>query len=332
MKAVLVTDTHLGYKGSSKKWLSLTSDLFKTIADYCLTQNIKKIIHLGDFFDNRYHINVLTMNESFKILKMLEDNGIEIFIIKGNHDQYYKNDQSIHSLVMFNNHSNVTIVDEIMEFDHEILCPWDQMPEPTTKTVMGHYEINGISPHRNSPEMTNAPFKISDFSGFKQVLSGHYHSKSINSNITYLGSAFPMNFNDVNEQRGFYHYKDGEILKFIEFSDAPKFKVITSESPLIEDDIKNNICKLVFTKKYKTQIETDLIEKIKSFNPQELFIDFNLEKMYDTTNDSSNAPVTGTNKEIIQHYIDNIHTIKEGMDKKTLKKYLNHVESSVNDL
>ena len=83
-KSILLTDTHIGLKNSNRYFLDLALNLFKEIIDYCLENNINRIIHLGDWFNNRYSINVLSMQCSIKIIELLEKNNIDIIIIKGN--------------------------------------------------------------------------------------------------------------------------------------------------------------------------------------------------------------------------------------------------------
>ena len=121
-KSILLTDTHIGIKNSNRYFLDLTLNLFKEIIDYCLENNINRIIHLGDWFNNRYSINVLSMQCSIKIIELLEKNNIDIIIIKGNHDQYYKNKSFPHSLILFNTHKNVTIVEKELELENEVIC------------------------------------------------------------------------------------------------------------------------------------------------------------------------------------------------------------------
>ncbi len=71
------------------------------------------------------------------------------------------------------------------------------------KVLMGHYEIGDIVTNASGHTLENTKLKISDFSSFDKVFSGHFHTKSITSNIEYIGSAFPMDFNDINDSRGY---------------------------------------------------------------------------------------------------------------------------------
>lgn len=193
------------------------------------------------------------------------------------------------------------------------------------KVLLGHYEINGIVTNASGYEMTTAKLSTSDFKQFDKVYSGHFHTKSVTGNIEYIGSAFAMDFNDVNSERGYYHYDGGEIVEFIEYSDACKFKQFTSDDDFSKIDIKGNICKLIFSTSYSETKAAKIIEKVRAFEPKELHVDFKIE----SEEVDEQELFIGTNSEIIQHYIDSIMELPDGLNKKTLKGYVNKLEEEV---
>lgn len=327
MESILLTDTHMGIKNNSKVWLEITYNLFKEITDYCVMNNITKIIHLGDWFNSRYTINVLSIELSYKIAKMLNDNGITLYIIKGNHDIYFKNKPRPHSLMLFDKYDNVVVIEEPTEFDEEILCPWGVIPIQTDKKIlMGHYEIGNIITNASGHTLENTKLKISDFENFDMVFSGHFHTQSTTKNIKYIGSAFPMDFNDVNDKRGYYHYKNGVILNFIEYNDAPKFVQFTSDQDFSKIDIKGNICKLIFLKSYSDKESLKIIDNVKQYEPKELHLNF---KIDDNDNKDVEESFIGTNSEIMGHYINNIVNIPEGLKKNIVMSYVKTLEKDI---
>ena len=76
MKALMLTDTHLGRKNHNKFWSDLTEDLFDEIIDYCIREDIDKVFHLGDFFDSKKSLNVLTINKGIDICQKFDNNKI----------------------------------------------------------------------------------------------------------------------------------------------------------------------------------------------------------------------------------------------------------------
>jgi DNA repair exonuclease SbcCD nuclease subunit len=50
------------------------------------------------------------------------------------------------------------------------------------------------------------------FDNFTKVFSGHYHTRSTNGTVFYLGNPYEMYWSDVNDTRGF-HIFDTETLE-----------------------------------------------------------------------------------------------------------------------
>ena len=53
-------------------------------------QNIKTCIFGGDWHHQRASVNVSTLNYTLKGLQKLNDNFDNVYMIPGNHDEYYK--------------------------------------------------------------------------------------------------------------------------------------------------------------------------------------------------------------------------------------------------
>ena len=79
--------------------------------------------------------------------------------------------------------------------------------ESTSRVAMGHLEINGFRATRG--HMMETGMDTSIFDKFDAVYSGHFHTRSTNGKIHYLGNPYEMFWNDVNDTRGF-HFFDTE--------------------------------------------------------------------------------------------------------------------------
>ena len=67
MKIAVLNDTHVGVRNSSEIFLNNSREFFENIFfPECEKQEIKQIVHLGDFYDNRKMINVKAINHSRK--------------------------------------------------------------------------------------------------------------------------------------------------------------------------------------------------------------------------------------------------------------------------
>ena len=108
---------------------------------------------------------------------------------------------------------------------------YEKIKKSKCKVAMGHLELNGfIATHGHTMEH-GADFEI--YNKFKHVFSGHYHTRSNNGTIYYLGNPYEMFWNDVNDKRGFHIY-DTETLnlktinnpfqlyKIINYNDTPR--------------------------------------------------------------------------------------------------------------
>lgn len=75
---------------------------------------------LGDFWENRKAINILTLNKAINFLKEFEKREIQVYMVLGNHDIAFKNTSSINSIdPIFSRYSNIHIIPsfEVINFD-----------------------------------------------------------------------------------------------------------------------------------------------------------------------------------------------------------------------
>jgi hypothetical protein len=66
---------------------------------------------------------------------------------------------------------------------------------------MGHLELNGFRAHRGC--VMDHGHESELYNKYKRVFSGHYHTRSDNGKIFYLGNPYEMFWNDVEDPRGF---------------------------------------------------------------------------------------------------------------------------------
>lgn len=323
-KYVVLGDTHLGLYNDSEIWHNVVKNLFNEISDFCIRNNIKTIIHGGDFFHNRKNINVKTIQSSIEIIKTLKD--LNLIIIIGNHDTYFKNTINPTSLQIFQKYNNVKIIDKPTKFDDILLVPW--MGDHTSikaKYCFGHFEINGF--HMNSNYVCKKGIKYSQFKEFKQVLSSHFHTPSKKGNIQYLGSPFQQTFQDVNSKRGYYVWDNGD-LKFIEFTNYPKFYKINASEKIKSKIIKNNIIKLEFKKDYGTNKNEQIVNECLQYNPLNLKVDFSEIALNEVEIDEKETLSLMDHNKIINKYI-NKFDLPDNIKKKTLISIISSLSSKI---
>jgi DNA repair exonuclease SbcCD nuclease subunit len=186
---------------------------------YLLENDIKQILHLGDYYDNRKTINFKALQHNRKIfLERLREYGITMDIIPGNHDVYYKNTNELNALKELQGHymNEVNLIMEPTEMMYGNLCvalvPWiNQNNENATleflsntkATFVGaHLELAGFEMERGLVCKDGMNSKV--FDRFECVLTGHFHAKSSQGNIHYLGAQMEFFWNDCGDPKHFH--------------------------------------------------------------------------------------------------------------------------------
>ena len=286
MKIALLTDTHYGARKGSKIFHDYFQKFYDNIFFPTLEKRkIKHAIHLGDSFDNRKNIDFWALNwakehvyDNFKKL------NVEVHTIVGNHDVYYKNtnevnavDSLLESYDNINRYSNPTEID--IDGFKTLLLPWicqDNYQESIKaientkcKSAFGHLELNGFQLFPGMIQ-TNAHMNM-DVSAFQKldvVFSGHYHTRSNDGKIFYLGNPYQMYWNDCNDKRGF-HIFDTETYH-LEYVDNPytifeKVYYEDTNAKLFDARyLKDKIVKIIVRKKsnqYEFERYVDKIDK-----------------------------------------------------------------------
>ena len=198
---------------------------FKTLEE----RGIKIVMNLGDICDRRKYINFKTQNflRSFYIDK-LESMGVRQVNIIGNRDVYFKNTNRINCMTeLFSDKigNNFEVYSDPTEIEIDgrlfMLIPWvnDENREATValmkktkaKIAVGHLELAGFQMHLGSPS-PHGSLDAAAFKKFEKVLSGHYHHKSDDGKIHYLGAPMEFTWSDYKDPRGF-HILDTETLE-----------------------------------------------------------------------------------------------------------------------
>lgn len=194
-------------------------------------RNISNIIIPGDLVDRRKYINFNTLHRMKKdFFEPL--NGCTFTILAGNHDVFHKNTNEINALSeLLGDLKGVFDIYEPAEFkfgDRLVLfLPWinsENMAEclervKTTKATIcvAHLELSGFEMHAG--HVCEHGMGKSIFEKFDLVISGHFHKKSRQGNIVYVGAPWEMTWSDYDCPRGF-HVLDTDTLE-LEFIRNP---------------------------------------------------------------------------------------------------------------
>jgi len=245
-KVALITDTHFGVRKGSQIFHDYFEKFYiETFFPTLRKHDITSCIHLGDVFDVRKGIDYWSLDWSKRVFfDTLRAEGIDTHLIVGNHDIFYKNSLKLNALSLnLREYENLAIYDRpetvTIEGTPIFMVPWicednaelfsRRLDESNANLCMGHLELAGFYANKDYQCQHGTDSKV--FSKFDTVLSGHFHKKSTNGNITYLGNAYQLYWNDLNEVRGF-HILDLETgeMEFIENPNTMFHKVYYDES------------------------------------------------------------------------------------------------------
>ena len=291
MKIAIITDQHFGCRKNSKHFheyfLKFYNDVFFPTLE---KEGITTIVDMGDTFDSRKGVDFSSLawakNNYFD---RLEKMGCEIHTIVGNHTAYYKNTNDVNAVdLLLREYDNVKIYSEATNIKIDnlniLLVPWiNSENEKTTlealnnsksKCVMGHLEFKGFRIHRGFVMDQGTDVKL--FDKFDRVYSGHYHTRSDDGKIFYLGNPYEMYWNDVSDTRGF-HLFDTETLEHTPIDNPYKmfyniYYEDTNHQTFDTRKYDDKIVKLIVRKKTdQTQFER-FVDKLYNSNVFELKI------------------------------------------------------------
>lgn len=227
MKVLLITDQHFGVRNDSLVYVEYYKKFYTNVViPFIQKFNIKNVVCLGDTFDRRKSINFNSLEAAKEMwFQPLADMGVQMTMLVGNHDIYYKNTLRVNApSLLLGEYANIQILDSPTEFrlgDLSVLgIPWicdetrsrtyELLEKSVSPICMGHLEFNGFEAHPG--HVMEHGIDMNPFNKFDKVFSGHYHSKSNKGNVYYLGNPYELYWNDYQSRRGF-HVFDTETLE-----------------------------------------------------------------------------------------------------------------------
>lgn len=343
MKLAILNDTHAGVRNSSEIFIKYQERFYgEVFFPYLLENNIKHILHLGDYYEHRRYINFKALNSNRKhFLAKLREHGITMDIIPGNHDTYYKNTNELNSLKEllghYMNEVNIVMEPRVMDYDglKIALIPWicqdnykqtmNFLQHTDAKIVGAHLELTGFEIIRGV-DCTDG-MDPSIFGRFDMVLSGHFHNKSSKGNITYLGSQMQFFWNDAGEDK-YFHILDTDTLEI-----TPVLNPITMYQKLYYDDsspeglkqikkfmretypLDEKFVKVYVVAKNDLKMFEKYLDRIQSYAIHELKINENFSEFMGSSVDDEAVNIEDTTS-LLSSYIDAIST---GLDKEKIK-------------
>lgn len=342
MKLAIITDQHFGARNDSVSFLDYYQKFYDdTFFPKLIENNITTLLILGDTFDRRKYVNFLTLSRAKEMFfDKLEKLDIQVHMLAGNHDTYFKNSDTVNSVdLLLKEYSNVNVIDtpQTIYVDGQPICmiPWicadnhvdclDEIKNTPASICMGHFEIAGFAMY--SGMAAHDGLERSMFRKFVNTFSGHYHHKSSSDGICYLGNPYQLTWSDYGDVRGFHLYDALEYeLEFVPNPNEMFVKVVYDDTNTnLQTDYPtytNKYVKVVVLNKTDPYSFDTFIENIHKVNPVDVTI---VEDAIDLT-DSGNDDIITQSEDtltILNKFVDSVQ--EDNIDNSRLKGILHEI-------
>lgn len=253
-KGLYFTDIHFGRKSNSPEHNQDCLNFINWLTSQVRNDpEIDYIAFLGDWHESRTALDISTMNYSYEGGKNLNNIGLPVFFLIGNHDMGSRFARDIYSTINFNEFSNFIVISEgpyvsPYHINNTLFVPFLSKDEYENLNDYngydlwaGHFEFKDFILTGYSVTLDHGP-DITDFDSVSTILSGHFHKRQNRKNTHYIGNCFPMDFGDANDfKRGIaiFNHEDNTI-KYIDWKECPKYIRCNLSSLLDEEIIIHN--------------------------------------------------------------------------------------------
>ena len=350
MKIAIINDTHFGARNDNQNFNEYFYKFYEDIFFPTLIErNITTCVHMGDVVDRRKYISYRIAHDFRKrFIGKFQELGIDFHIIIGNHDTYFKNTNEVNSMeeLVGTDRFKIYIKPEVVKFDDTpiLFMPWindnnyDESMKALAKSkadiLMGHLEVNGFLMNVDTVVATEGLDKKL-FRRFDIVFSGHFHHKSDDGQIFYLGAPYEIYWNDFNDPRGFHIFDTAtrELERIINpYTIYKKIYYDDTENDYTKHDVsqyKEHYVKLIVVNKkdlYKFDMFVDRLLMADAFDVKiiEDFSELDASNVSDDIVENTEDTMT-----LLEKYINELDVT---LDKNRLKNTMKALYNEAQDL
>lgn len=262
--------------------------------------------------------------------------GVTIYTIVGNHTAYYKNTNNINAVdLLLREYDNVRVISEyeevLIEGTKIAMVPWINsenevstyaaLEKSKCPVVMGHLELQGF--YANKMHLMEHGANRNPYKKFEKVYSGHYHHRSSEDNIHYLGNPYEIYWNDLEDVRGF-HLFDPKTLDHTPVDNPFKmfYRLYYEDTPhqtFNFSEYKNKIVKLIVRKKTDAKKFEQFVDKMMDSGLADLKV---VENFAINENEEFNIEQSEDTLSILSRYLDESET---DVDKNAVKDIIRNI-------
>lgn len=288
-KLALFTDIHFGKKNNS---ISHNQDCLDFVKWFC--GQVKEeggcthVAFLGDWFENRNSVNVLTLTYAHEALKLLNALNLPVYVIIGNHDLYHRENRKIYSTRVFEELSNIHLINEPTIVDGNMFfCPFlfkheyaEVAQYAKVPYWFGHFEFRNFVITGTDRRMEHGP-EHTLFKEPKFIFSGHFHKRQARDNVVYIGNTFPMDYGDAgDDERGMcFVNTQTDAVEFVNWDEGPTYRKVKLSTVLEGNTSFPQKCRvrcIIDTEILYTEAQALREEMVKSLGLREFSLEENV--------------------------------------------------------
>lgn len=353
-KIGLFTDIHFGINKDNQLRLNETKRCVNWMIKTFKEQSVDYVIFCGDLFDSRFSINVQTLNYAIDCIQKIAFNFQKIFLLIGNHDTYYKNNNDMNSINFLSKiamNDNIIIVETdpyFIQIQNKTLglFPWGFDIE-SIKNIdnfqicdygFGHFEVNGVE--QSGSVSSGCKYHYKDLMQLSpHIFSGHYHNTMHyihNNNIVYmLGSPLQLNWGEWDKEKFIYTFDCiNDVFEPFQNTINSRFeKIYYSQMEKYTKEQLTKLCdhnfiKFVIDTKYQFENVLKYTDIIKEYKPLSFQIEYLISLTSDVILESTEDIVKSNskdNKEYLLEYIQKIFKQVQQVDDSIKLDILNQL-------
>lgn len=300
MKILIFSDIHIHpHKRSTER----LDDCIKTldwVFKTALENKINNIVFLGDLFQDRQKIDVLTYQKTFEVFeKYLFGNDLNLILLLGNHDLWHYQKLDISSVNPLRKLPGVKIVNKpcveqisdgtedfffaFLPYTHNpiedlksIESEWKNKNINQEKVLGGHISVDGAVWNvkyktvsevsiEHDGDMVRVGPEI--FKKWDKVFLGHYHAEQkLNEKVEYVGSPLQLSFGEAFQKKQIVIFDTFDLkTEYIENTFSPKHFII-KEDEIEKYPLEGNFIRLEvedIASRQMSEIRQNLVEEFK---------------------------------------------------------------------
>jgi len=297
MKLALITDTHAGARNENEYFNEYFFKFWEgTFFPYIEREKIHHVVHLGDAYDRQKYVTYnIASSWRTRFWNRFRDQKIAIDCIVGNHDapnnRYSNRPNAFEELTQEYDNVHVFSDPTLNHYDDIpiALIPWinkgnysqtlefiDKVP---ASLAMGHLELKGFEMDKGNVAKHGLDREL--FKKFEIVMSGHYHHRSTDGHIWYLGNTYEINWADYMDPRGFHIFDTHtRELQFIPNPHRMHHKVeynngeyTTDDDHPLEGELEGKIVRVIVKARDDDSKYKGFIESLQDQKPLKIEVD-----------------------------------------------------------